>query len=110
MSPSPNLFVYVTHPHVDGAKQLARQCLEAKLIACANIFPPMTSLYWWEGKICEDQEWALIFKTDELHYARLEKLIQRLHPADCPCIMAIAISQGSEQFKHWLRSSLSKLS
>ena len=83
------LFVYVAHPDFDQAKQLARKCLDQKLIACANIFPQGISLYQWEGKVCEDPEWILILKTDGQHFPQLEEFIKQHHPYDCPCIMAI---------------------
>lgn len=108
MSPSPSLFVYVTHPGHEEAVQLARDCLEQRLIACANIFPPVASLYRWEGKICQDREWVLILKTDEHHFSRLAELIQHQHPAENPCIMALPIAAGSAQYEHWLRSCLSE--
>ena len=109
MSPSPEfqtLFVYVTHPDREEAKQLACLCLEKKLIGCANIFSPVASLYRWEGKICEDEEWVLILKTDERHYSQLEELIAANHPASCPCIMAIPIERGNAPFQQWLEQSL----
>ena len=106
MSPSPSLLVYITHPNLEQARELAHQCLEAKLIACANILPPANSLYRWQGKICEDREWVLIFKTDQQHFSALEQLIKRHHPYDCPCILGLAVEQGSTQYQNWLRDCL----
>ena len=70
----PLLFVYVTHPNLKEAKELAKKCLEEKLIACANIFPQGVSLYRWQGKVCEDQEWVLILKTDRKHFVPIGKV------------------------------------
>lgn len=78
-----------TFPSKAIARKIANSLLEEHLIACANIIPSITSLYWWEGKIIEDQEVIFFLKTaPELE----EKVIQRikeLHPYDIPAIYAI---------------------
>ena len=47
--------VFCTCPP-DEAKSLAQRLVEERLIACANILPGVTSVYRWEGAICEDDE------------------------------------------------------
>ena len=47
--------VYTTHPDLKTAKRISSVLLKKRLIACANFFP-ITSMYWWEGKIQNDSE------------------------------------------------------
>ena len=100
------LLVYVTHPDHEQALQLARLCLEQKLIACANISSPVDSLYRWEGEICRDREWVLILKTEQRYYQALEQFIVQHHPADCPCVLAIPVDRGHGPYLQWLGESL----
>ena len=56
---------------MDKAEELARKLIEERLVACANISAPVTSLYWWEGEIQRDQEAVVIMKTrddESSHY------------------------------------------
>lgn len=54
--------LYVTVPSAEVANKLASGLLEAKLIACANIVPGVTSMYRWEGKIQTDQEQLMMVR------------------------------------------------
>lgn len=98
--------VYVTHPDEKGAQSLARLCLEKKLIACANIQAPVTSLYRWKGEVCQEREWVLILKTSTSHYLELEKFIQSVHPSECPCILSLSTTHILSPFRDWLESNL----
>ena len=54
--------VYITASSREEAEKISRVLLEERLIACANIFDPVTSLYWWKGEIRKDAE-ALLKKV-----------------------------------------------
>ncbi|HID43773.1 MAG TPA: divalent-cation tolerance protein CutA, partial [Archaeoglobaceae archaeon] len=56
------IFAYITASSIDEAKKIGRELLEKKIAACINIFP-ITSMYWWEGKIEESPEFVMIVKT-----------------------------------------------
>ena len=50
------------------AKEIAETLLNEKLAACVQINGPLTSLYKWEGRLVEDEEWLLIIKSNEENY------------------------------------------
>ncbi|RJG11445.1 divalent-cation tolerance protein CutA, partial [Alcanivorax profundi] len=54
MDPETPLHLSVTCPDVETAKLLGRRALSARLVACANVLPGVSSLYWWQGTLCED--------------------------------------------------------
>ena len=58
-----HIVVLVTAPHMDEAEAIATKLLEAKLVACANLVPGLTSLFWWEGKIDRAEEVLMVMKT-----------------------------------------------
>lgn len=97
------LHVTTTCPDLDCARDLARAALEARLAACANIMPGVVSLFHWQGRIEEEAEVALAFKTLPGQRAELVALIQRLHPYDLPVIACETVAT-TEAAAAWLRA------
>lgn len=95
-------FIYTVFPDEDVAAETARAALEKKLAACANILPVMRSLYLWKGKIEDEAEVAVIFKTTDDRYDALEKLIRKHHPYEVPCIVALPIENGHAPYLQWV--------
>lgn len=98
------IFAYITNPTQEEAKKIAMHLLEKKIIACANIFP-ISSLYWWEGKITDEKEHILIAKTTEKNFERLKKEVEKIHSYTIPCIIKIPVS-SNEKYEKWLRSEI----
>jgi periplasmic divalent cation tolerance protein len=46
----------------DEAERIAQALVEARLAACVQILGPMASLYRWQGKIEQAQEWLCLVK------------------------------------------------
>jgi hypothetical protein len=44
------------------ADRLSAALVGARLAACVNIVPGLTSIYWWEGKVNRDSELLLVIK------------------------------------------------
>lgn len=86
----------------DDAERIVRSAIESRLAACAQIYGPITSTYWWRGQIEEDEEWACLFKTKESLYKELEELIRKEHPYEIPEIIAIPILKGFEPYLRWV--------
>lgn len=96
------IFIYVTCPNKKLALKIADQLLRKKWIACANILPQMESLYRWQGRLQKDREVILILKTKKALFEKVEKLVLKLHVYECPCIVALPISQGTKKYLNWL--------
>jgi len=60
------------------------------------------SFYWWEGKICGEEECVLLIKTKASLFSRLEKRIKEIHPYTVPEIIALPIKKGSPEYLDWL--------
>lgn len=97
------IFVYVTAPSVQIATDISKTLIQEHLVACANILPPMKSFYQWKGNLQEEEETAMIFKTQASCYSQLELKIREIHPYECPCIVAIPIIAGDVQFLNWVK-------
>ena len=101
------IFIYVTYPSDEEAKQVSRVLLEERLVACANILGGHRSLYWWEGEIEEASEVAVIYKTRRDLFEPVEAKIKELHPYDVPCVVSLPVEKGAQDFVNWMREQTS---
>ena len=98
--------VFITINDRSKAKIIAETLLEKRLAGCVQISEYITSLYRWEGRIMEDQEWLLIIKTSNDLYSELEREVKQIHPYEVPEILALPVSHGNEAYLKWLRKEL----
>lgn len=78
--------IYSTFASELEAQTIALQLLQNRLIACANIMS-IKSMYEWEKTICNDHEWAAIFKTSESKQQEVALYIEQAHSYKIPCIL-----------------------
>lgn len=98
--------VLVTASSTGEAVKLANLMVEAKLAACATVIPQVRSIYRWEGKIHDEQEAMIVFKTASRSFPVLEEAIKRHHSYSVPEIIALPIVLGSQPYLEWLRGEL----
>jgi periplasmic divalent cation tolerance protein len=96
--------VTTTTSKEEEARALGRAIVEKRLAACAQVLGPITSVYWWKGKLEEAREWLCVFKTREPLFEALEREIRRDHPYEVPEIVAIPVADGSRDYLEWVRS------
>lgn len=100
---NPNIHVlYSTFPNQTEAETVAGLLLEQNLIACANIFGQVRSLYRWEGQLHNDPEVILIAKTSADKLESAIEMLTRLHSFDCPCVTSWAIEAGNPAYLKWV--------
>lgn len=95
--------VYSTIPDKESAKNIAQTVVAERLAACANVLGSIESFFWWEGKVDNAQEIAVIFKTHRNCLERLKDRIISLHPYNCPAVVALPIGMGHTPFLNWIR-------
>ena len=91
---------------MEESEKIAQKLVDERLVACTNILPSIKSIYRWEGELEEDSESLLIAKTDT---SKIDKIIERvksIHSYDIPCILAIPIIKGSDDYLAWLDSEI----
>lgn len=84
----------MTAPDTETAERIAGALVEARLAACANIFPGVRSVYRWQGAIESAEEISAIFKTTAALAEAASALIVRLHPYEVPCIVSLPIGEA----------------
>lgn len=98
------IIIYTTTKNKKEAKKIAKILIEKKLAACCNIFK-IYSLFSWQGKIEETNEWAIFIKTKRNLFKKIEKTIKRYHSYSLPCIVSFAIEDGFKKFLKWIFDS-----
>lgn len=86
----------------EEAEHLAHALVTEMLAACVNIVPGVTSVYRWQDKIQQDQEWLLIVKTEREALDNLVHRVQALHSYEVPEIIALPVVGGSETYLRWI--------
>lgn len=99
--------IYITAPGRAVAVSLARALVGERLAACANVLDGATSVYWWDGKLCEDAETVLILKTRADLVDTLVARARQLHPYECPCVVALPITAGNPAYLEWVGAETS---
>ncbi len=99
---------YVTCKNSREGKKIARALVKARLAACVNIVPCVESVFEWEGKIREENESLLLFKTTRECMKNAEALVKKMHSYDVPCIVFYESVGGSAEFAGWVASSCRK--
>jgi len=105
---SSHIVVIITAANRDEAVKIVRSLLKERLIACANIVGPISSIFWWEGKIDEASEFLVFMKSHENHFERLSERVTEIHSYEVPEIIALTIIKGSKSYLKWLSDSLQK--
>lgn len=100
------ILIYMTATDREEAVKITSQLLEKNLIACANIFPEMVSIYTWEGKTEQNPEVAVFMKSDRESFKKLEETVLGLHSYSCPCLVALPLVAGHPAFLDWISRSL----
>lgn len=100
-----------TAPDQETAEHLAELMVGARLAACVNIVPNVTSVYRWHdsaGKtsVEKDSEVVMIIKTHAELMAELGDMLDKEHPYDVFELISCNIEQASASYLQWLSDSL----
>jgi len=97
----PLVIVSTTLEEKEDAERLARLLLERKLIACAQISAPITSIYRWEAVTTSATEFTLNLKTTPQHLKEVRLLLSQEHPYDLPEIIVQEVN-ASDDYATWV--------
>jgi periplasmic divalent cation tolerance protein len=100
------VLAFSTFPDVETARRIARELVTENLAACANVIPKIESIYRWQGKVEQEGETLVLFKTTTARFAAFEEKLKSLHPYDVPEIICTPISQGSPAYLDWVRQNV----
>jgi periplasmic divalent cation tolerance protein len=100
------IIVLVTTANKVEAEKIAQTLLKERLIACANILNPVTSLFFWSGKIDKAEECLMVMKSRRDLFVELAECLKGLHSYEVPEVLAIPIVEGSAAYLAWMGEML----
>lgn len=90
----------------EEAEKISKRLLEERLIACANILGPASSLFRWAGQIERAEEYALLMKSRLDLFESIAETVRTLHSYEVPEIVALPILKGSAAYMDWVEECL----
>jgi periplasmic divalent cation tolerance protein len=95
--------IYTTFSNLEIAKKYARILIDNRLSACVNLIPNILSIYRWDGKTEESQEYIVWIKTRESLIEKVYSKLKEIHSYDVPAFAVYRISSGSEEYLQWIK-------
>ena len=77
------------------AESIGAFLVDARLAACVNVMPSMTSIYRWEGKLNRESETVMIVKTRSSLAERVINEVRSRHTYANPALTVIPASASS---------------
>ena len=99
--------IYVIAPNETEAFNISQTLVDEHLVACANIFPGMISIYRWKDSIEQSQEVLLLLKTTKANIKAVTERVISLHSYECPCVVNWPITGGNLAFLNWIKTETS---
>jgi periplasmic divalent cation tolerance protein len=96
--------VIVTADDPEWLADFGRILIEERLCACAQHIVPIRSIYRWQGQIEDSTEVRVTLHTRSQLVPELIERIERDHPYEVPCILALSIESASPAYVEWVRS------
>src|SRR5690349_20702163 len=100
--PEKILVALSTFPDAETARRISNQLVTERFAACANILPPVESIYRWKDKIESGNETLVFFKVGQDLQPAFQDKLRSLHPYDVPEINFIPITNGLPEYLRWV--------
>jgi periplasmic divalent cation tolerance protein len=106
MSDCEAVVILCTAPDEATAQDLAARVLGEKLAACVTLLPGASSLYYWEGKLEQEYEVQMLFKSQRRHQDALLNYLKQHHPYQTPELLVLPVMAGDKDYLLWINASL----
>ncbi|KQP50454.1 dihydroorotate dehydrogenase [Methylobacterium sp. Leaf399] len=96
------LLVYTTFPDAGTALAIGEELVRARLAACVNVLPGMTSVYAWKGTVERGNEVVTILKTRESLGPALAAALKARHPYETPIVLHLPVLEADPDTMAWI--------
>jgi periplasmic divalent cation tolerance protein len=101
------IIIMSTFPDEKSAISVAERLINKKLCACVNL-TKVRSLYSWNNKLEDHEEYLALFKSTSSTSDELKSNIERAHPYEVPEIVELKMNKVSSSYMSWLAKSTKK--
>lgn len=98
--------IRITAPDAEIADRIARHLVDARLAACVQQLPGLTSTYIWEGDVEQASEVLLLVKTTAESFDAVCSAVTATHPYDVPEILAVPVTAAIGSYERWVEESV----
>src|SRR5512143_3030267 len=91
-----------TAASLEEARRIARQLVEKRLVACANLIPHVESIYRWKDKIETAEEVKVLLKTKAEHFSAVKTWIEQNSSYEVPEVSKIQFDEISSAYAKWV--------
>ncbi len=99
------IIVLITASSNDEAAKVGTALVEDHLAACVNIVSGIRSIFFWEGRVRNEQEALLLCKSRQQLLDRLISRVKELHSYTVPEILVLPVIGGSLDYISWLQNT-----
>lgn len=96
------LLMISTTGSVKEARKVARNLVEERLAACANVIPGVCSFFYWKGRLCREKEALILLKTVNDKAQEIIDKIKEIHSYEVPEIIFFRVDKGEKNYLKWL--------
>ena len=87
------------------ADKISEVLLKKRLVTCVRQMP-VSSAYWWKGKIEKIEEVLLMMESREDLFDEVEREVAKLHSYDAFVLEEVPVSKISKKAEVWLKDEL----
>lgn len=102
------IIVFITAPTIEDGERLAEIIVSARLAACVNVVPGISSFFHWQGNLERADEVLLMAKSRISQFDALRRRIRKDHSYETPEIIALPIVIGDEDYLAWVDETMTQ--
>jgi len=102
MEKEANVVIFITTGTDEEAHRIVNMLLNKRKVACVNILPKISSLFWWQDKLDSSQESLLMVKTRASLLSEIVSMVREVHSYDVPEVIALPIIGGNPDYLEWI--------
>lgn len=96
---------YLTCANDREADKISKALLEKRFVACAKKLP-VSSAFWWKGKIDNTREALVMFESIEENFDKVNEEIKKLHSYKTYVLFSIPVNKTTKDVEDWLKKEL----
>lgn len=96
---------YLTCADDGEADRILKVLLEKRLVACAKKLP-VSSAFWWKGKIDNAKEVLVMYESVEENFDKINAVVKKLHSYKTYVLFSIPVNKTTKEVEDWLKKEL----